>query len=120
VSRSVRVLLEDIVEACDIVLEYRAGLSFDEFARHRMPFDAIIRRLMVVGEAASQIPLEQRSRFPEVDWKKIVGLRNVVVHQYAGIDDDIIWDVVQNHIPVLRNEVVSALDTIPDDLANAG
>jgi uncharacterized protein with HEPN domain len=74
--------MEDIVEACDVVLEYRTDLSFEEFSRHRMVFDAIIRRLTVVGEAASQIPLNERNRFPEVEWKKIVGLRNLVVHRY--------------------------------------
>ena len=80
-SHRIRLLLEDIVEACDIVLEYRTDLSFEEFSRHRMSFDAIIRRLIVIGEAASQIPLDERNRVPEVEWKKIVGLRNLVVHR---------------------------------------
>jgi uncharacterized protein with HEPN domain len=67
VSHSIRLLMEDILEGCDIVLEYRVGLSFEEFAQHRMAFDAIIRRLIVVGEAASQIPLDERRRYAGID-----------------------------------------------------
>lgn len=108
-SHRIRNLIEDIIEACDIVLEYREGLSFDEFERHRMPFDAIIRRLIVIGEAASQIPLDERQHYAGVEWKKIVGLRNLVVHRYTGIDDDIVWDVTQNHVPVLREQLAEML-----------
>lgn len=116
-SHKSRNLIEDIIEACDIVLEYRTGLSFDEFERHRMPFDAILRRLIVIGEAASQIPLAERQQYTDVEWKKIVGLRNLVVHRYSGIDDDIVWDVIQNHVPVLREELVQVLSSMTDDEA---
>lgn len=68
-------------------------------------FDAVMRNLQIIGEAVKQFPMEIRERYPKVAWKKIAGLRDIVTHEYFGIDDDIIWDVVHNKVPELKSEV---------------
>jgi len=68
-------------------------------------FDAVMRNLQIIGEAVKQFPMEIRERYPKVAWKKIAGLRDIVTHEYFGIDDDIIWDVVHKKVPELKSEV---------------
>jgi len=108
-SRDYRLYLDDMRESCEKVLRYVRGLTFDQFMHDEKTFDAVVRNLEIIGEAAKHIPPDIRSRYPEVEWPKIAGLRDVVVHEYFGLDEDILWDVVQNHVPVLLNHVLRIL-----------
>lgn len=67
--------------------------------------DAVMRNLAIIGEAAKKIPAEFRRKYPELEWKKMAGLRDIVVHDYFGIDEDIIWDVVTIRIPELKQYI---------------
>ncbi len=67
--------------------------------------DAVVRNLEIIGEAAKKVPGEVRSSAPDVEWKKIAGLRDILIHEYFGIDVNIIWDVVRNKLPALEDEV---------------
>lgn len=84
--RDPEIFIEDMREACSADLAYTDGKSFDDFAGDLVLVDAVLYRLQVIGEAASRIPESNRARFPEVEWKRIVGFRNVVVHEYFGVD----------------------------------
>ena len=75
-----------------------------------MVFDAVLRNLTIIGEAARQLSKEFRRQRAETDWRKIIGLRNMLTHVYFGIDDDIVWDVVRRQIPRLREQVERMLD----------
>jgi uncharacterized protein with HEPN domain len=108
-SRDYLLYLDDIRESCEKVLRYAYGLTFDQFLRDEKTFDAVVRNLAVIGEAVKHIPPETRSRYPDVEWPKIAGLRDVVVHEYFGLDVDILWDVVQNHVPRLLDYVLRIL-----------
>lgn len=77
-------------------------MSKSQFLSDDKTFDAVMRNLQIIGEAVKQLPMEIRERYPEVAWKKIAGLRDIVTHEYFGIDDDIIWDVVHKKIPGLK------------------
>jgi uncharacterized protein with HEPN domain len=76
-------------------------LDLNQFVQDEKTFDAIVRNLEIIGEAAKRIPPQMRARYPDVEWNKIAGLRDIVAHEYFGLDEDILWDVVQNRIPVL-------------------
>lgn len=70
-----------------------------------MRVDAVVRNLTIIGEAAGRIPAEARRKYPSVEWKKIVGLRNILMHAYSGIDMEILWDIVKNKLPVLEKNI---------------
>lgn len=104
-SRDIRLYLDDIRESCEKILRYSCGLNFEQFVSNEKTFDAIVRNLEIIGEAAKHVPSEIRRRYPEVEWAKIAGLRDMVVHEYFGLDEDILWDVVQNRIPRLLDQI---------------
>jgi len=68
-----------------------------------------VRNLTIIGEAVKNLPNELRARYPDVEWRKIAGLRDIVVHEYFGIDEDILWDLIQNKIPNLLKSVEQIL-----------
>jgi uncharacterized protein with HEPN domain len=104
-SRDVRLYLGDICESCEKIMRYCQGLSFDQFVADEKTFDAVVRNLEIIGEAAKHIPVEVRERYADVKWNKIAGLRDIVVHEYFGLDEDILWDIVQNEVPALLDQM---------------
>lgn len=110
-SRDFRLFLEDILESCEKVLRYTHGLSFEQFRADEKTVDAVVRNLEIVGEAIRHLPSELREQHPEVEWRRITGLRNIVAHEYFGVDEDILWDVVQNKIPRLLEQIQLILTT---------
>ncbi len=73
--------------------------------------DAVVRNLEVIGEAVKQLPHDVRSASPDVEWQKIAGLRDILIHAYFGIDVDIIWDVVSNKLPALETQIRRILES---------
>lgn len=84
-------------------------MSPEALARDERTLDAVIRNLEVIGEAVKLIPAEVREEHEQINWNKIAGLRDILIHRYFGIDVEIIWDVVQNKIPPLEKHVRDAL-----------
>jgi uncharacterized protein with HEPN domain len=103
--RDYRVYLEDILEAAAHVRLYTQSLTQQQLAADRKTLDAVVRNLEVIGEAVKNVPQDVRAQRPAVQWKKIAGLRDILIHQYFGIDLDIVWDVVRNKLPALETEV---------------
>ena len=108
--RDFRVYLEDILEAAAAAREFVTGMDKDDLGRDRRTRDAVVRNLEIVGEAVKRLPQQTKRDHPEVEWKKIAGLRDILVHDYFGIDMDIVWDVVQNKLPVLTEQIQRILD----------
>ncbi len=100
---------EDILESIEKIHRYLGEASFDEFSKNEMLIDAVIRNLEIIGEAAAHIDPEVRVKYPEIEWKKIVGLRNILIHAYSGIDLDIIWDIIKNRLSGLETKTRQVL-----------
>jgi len=108
-SRDYRLYLDDMREASEKVLRYTHDMDYEEFKLDEKTFDAVVRNLEVIGEAAKHIPDEVRERYPRVEWRRISGLRDMVVHEYFNADEDILWDVVRNRVPELLEQVKEIL-----------
>ena len=108
--RDYRVYLDDILEAASRIQSYTSGLTQAQFSTDLKTLDAVVRNLEIIGEAIKKIPDEVRAKHPDVEWKKIAGLRDILIHEYFGIDTEIIWDVTQNKLPSLAGQIKKILN----------
>lgn len=97
--------LSHIAEAIEAIENYTAGVSKEDFLSNSMMFNATLRQLEVIGEAANRISDSFQMANPQIPWVRLTGLRNVVIHEYFGIDDLMIWNIVTVNIPELKGEI---------------
>lgn len=100
--RDARLHLDDILEAVARIREYTAGLDYQTFEQDKKTQDAVVRNLEVIGEAAGRLPESLHAAAPQIQWRKIIGLRNILIHEYFGVSLPVVWDVVQNKLEPLE------------------
>lgn len=100
-EREWRFYVTDMVGFCEKVLAFTQGLQQAQFVADAMCFDATVRNLELIGEAATHIPQDVRNAHPTVPWRMLIATRNQLIHGYLGLDNDILWSIVQTDVPVL-------------------
>ena len=108
-KRPVDLLLDDICEAIDRIEQYISGMSFDMFSKDRKSVDAVVRNLEIIGEASNRLPTDFKDNHSQIQWHKVVGLRHRIVHEYFGIDLQIVWQILQKDLPSLREAISQIL-----------
>ena len=116
-ERSWRLYIQDMIEFGEKVLSYTDGLDQEAFIAETLVYDAALRNMELIGEAATHIPAEVREAHPEIQWRRVIATRNRLAHGYSGIDDDIIWDIIQTGVPKLLPALRDLLNTTSGDAA---
>lgn len=101
-KRDPDLLIEDMLSAIRKIERYTSGMDRKVFYDDEKTIDAVVRNLEILGEATRQLPEDFTVRYPNVPWRRIAGLRNRIVHDYFGLDLEIIWQVIQQDLPELR------------------
>ncbi len=107
--RSYSDYFQDIYDATSYALAFVEGVSFEQFAANTEKFFAVLRALEIIGEAAAQIPASIQQQYPSLPWREMTGMRNVVIHEYFGVDKEVIWRTVQEDLPGLRAQLVKII-----------
>jgi uncharacterized protein with HEPN domain len=106
------VYLKHVLDCIRNIEQYKKGLDKKKFLNHKMAQDAVIRNLEIIGEAVKHIPASIRTSYPEIDWKKIAGMRDVLIHDYMGVDAEKVWGVVENRLKLLKKHITKVVRDI--------
>lgn len=104
-KRNPELLIADMFDAGSKILEYTRGLTFEEFTSESKTIDAVIRNFEIIGEAAHRLPEDFKNNHLDIDWHRIRGFRNRIVHDYFGIDFEIVWQIKENYLPELLHKL---------------
>jgi uncharacterized protein with HEPN domain len=110
-KRDIILLLEDMLQSAQKIKQYTKDLDFDSFQDDDKTKDAVVRNFEIIGEAANRIDQDFRDNNPEIEWQRIRGFRNRIVHEYFGIDYEIVWEIIETYL----DEMIDWLGTIIDN-----
>jgi len=105
--------VQDILDSIDETDEFVKGMTFKDFLKDRKTINATIRSIEVIGEATKNIPLSLRDKYPNVPWKKMAGMRDKLIHEYSGVDLEIVWQTIKKELPLVKpliGEILKELD----------
>ncbi|AEH48263.1 DUF86 domain-containing protein [Parageobacillus thermoglucosidasius] len=113
-QRNPKVFLEDILSAANKIQKYTKNMDYEAFLDNELVCDAVIKNILVIGEATKNIPEQIRQANPHIEWRKMSGMRDMMIHGYFSINYRIVWDVVINKIPTLKQEIEKLLKEMND------
>jgi len=108
-KRDPRLFMTDVLDAIEKVERYTAGLTFDQFEANEMVLDAVVRNLEIIGEATRYIPSTLRERYTQIEWSRVVGFRNIVIHAYFAVDVEIVWTIATQRLSELKAVLIEML-----------
>ena len=104
--RNARFYLDDILAASDNITHFLTGVnSSDELEHDLKTFHAVIRNIEIIGEACRQMPRSVKNRYSQIPWQKISNMRNVIAHEYFGVDAELVWQVCRKSVPALEEQI---------------
>ena len=109
IKREFILYLEDMLQSMDRIEEYLSSLDFKKFKQTYLVVDAIIRNFEIIGEVSKNIPTYIQQKYPEIPWKKMYGLRNLIAHEYFGIDYEMIWEIAKRNLPQNRIDLIEII-----------
>ncbi|MCY3783323.1 MAG: DUF86 domain-containing protein [Chloroflexi bacterium] len=112
--------VRDMIEFCEKVTSYTNGLNQAAFVAAELTYDASLRNIELIGEAATHVPRAVRDAHPEIPWSAIIGTRNRIIHAYLGVDNDVIWTIIQDAIPTMLPRLRALLDEVEGGMTAHG
>ena len=110
-KKNPKIFLEDILESIERIEGYTKGKTLENFLEDYEKQDAIIKRLEIIGEAVKNIPISIKRKYPEIPWKDIAGMRDVLIHEYFGVKMERVWDTAKKDIPKLKRQIAEILSS---------
>ncbi len=104
-KRAQKLYFEDIVTAISDIEEFTKDMSYESFKKDKKTIQAVVRCLEIIGEAANNIPDEFKKNYPEIHWREMISMRNKVLHEYFGIDEEIIWQTITEDLLPLKKKI---------------
>jgi len=104
-KREWKLFVEDILESIELIERYVVNMDFENFENDRKTIDAVVRNFEIIGKASKNIPGNVKNRYQEVDWKGMAGLRNRIAHEYFGVSLTIVWRIVKQELPKLKEQM---------------
>ena len=104
-KRDFRLSRDDIMDSIKKIEKYSSNLTLDEFITDDKTFDAVIRNFEIIGEASQNIPLAIQEKYTNIAWREIKGMRNILIHEYFGVDLNIVWQTIEEDLPPLNTNV---------------
>lgn len=101
-KRDYRDYLQDILDSIEDIKSFIGNMDFEEFSKDKRTINAVIRSMEIIGEATKNIPQSIRDKYPQVPWKKMAGMRDKMIHEYFGVDIEILWKTVKGDIPSIK------------------
>ena len=111
-DREILLLLEDMRDAALKILSYTSGMNFNDFTNDDKTIDAVVRNFEIIGEAANRVPDNFKSDHPEIEWRRMTGLRNRIIHEYFGVNYATVWKVKEENITELADFIQQAIDEL--------
>jgi len=104
-KRDDRLYISDILDSVNAIEKYIKELDYEDFVADRMVYSATIRELEIIGEATGKLSQDIKKRYPNIDYRTIKDFRNVLAHEYFGVDMEIVWDIINKKLPKLKEEI---------------
>lgn len=111
-KKNPKILLGHILESIEEIEKYKRHVTKEKFTKMTMIQDAIIRRIEIIGEAVKKLPSDFKRKYSKIAWAEIAGMRDILIHDYFGVNINIVWKTIQEDIPFLKNQIIELVNSL--------